>query len=84
MKLIFLRLNAMRTAIFSPGKLGYRTCWTYPLIPSIHKEKEKKQQKKKEKGLLLSSSKRGHFYLGKKGTFLSGVDTYNQCNVTPE
>lgn len=26
---------------------------SYPLINTIHKEKEKKEQKKKEKGLLL-------------------------------
>ena len=47
---------------------------SYPLIHTIHKEKEKKEQKKKEKPLLLSLIKREHFYLAQKRTFLNCVD----------
>ena len=57
---------------------------SYPLIHTIHKEKEKKEQKKKEKPLLLSLIKREHFYLAQKRTFLNCVDTREERGLDKE
>jgi hypothetical protein len=46
----------------------------YSHIHTIHKEKEKSSKKEREKRLLFLT-KRGHFYLAQKGTFLNCVDT---------